>query len=43
MPPKKIVITKQQALEELALRKGLIAQPGQFKLEDYLFVLSSSF
>lgn len=30
-------ISKRQALEELARRKGILAQSGSFRLEDYLF------
>src|SRR6266446_1444722 len=30
-------ISKRQALEELARRKGIIASQGSFRLEDYLF------
>ena len=30
-------ITKEQALRELARRRGLLARPGTFRLEDHLF------
>lgn len=37
------ILTPQQALEELARRKGLIAKEGSFRLEDYLFDKQLSF
>lgn len=34
---KKTKITKQEAIKELARRKGLLPEAGTFRLEDYLF------
>ena len=35
--PKHPALTERQILEELARRKGLLSQDGQFRLEDHLF------
>src|SRR5271165_2442598 len=35
--PRKIKLTRSEAIRELARRRGLLAEPGTFRLEDYLF------